>query len=584
MPGPRQPFPALRHAALLLALVLVVPAVATAFEAVLVPVLGPGLEGGGPACERPDPASVGSVQAMLAAPPGGWTGRPVAVVVSNVLVGEVRIGHGGVTACGSQWDFRRVDSRFRAGVGAVLTPEAGSTAPIEVGFPATLTPWLPPVVRHGDPATVQRGDTGRFVLRIATTAVIMAMALSALLSFLGLREPVFLAYGLNVLVLALWLSMLSGLWGYPRPWLQLGPLAASLPVALPLVLFGGTSRLVLRQGGLHRSLPALDEGLRRLVWLLLAAALVVLALPGAWLPFASVLVEGVFMALCLLLAGCLAVAIVRGRPRAAYALMTLLPFLAIGIAQALAPEPVRAWKVELLMLASAWFVLSSSLVLTVRLLTLRRQRDQLQVLARTDELTGLGNRRAILAELEGEVVRARSDGGPLAVAFIDIDHFKAVNARLGHAGGDRVLVAVARLVRQSLRRSDRIGRLGGEEFLVILPGADPAASVELLRRICRRIRQQAASGEGLRVTASAGVTWLGAGDDDAARLLVRADQAMFDAKRAGRDQVAVRPPPGADSTAPGVCPDTGGPDGGPGTAPGSPPDSRRQRGPTGHAR
>ncbi|MBX3724709.1 MAG: diguanylate cyclase [Xanthomonadales bacterium] len=567
----------------LVALVLAMLASALPAETVLLPAIQPALPSTGVSCVGPEAAFV-PVQAMLHAPAGGWPGKPVAVVVANVLAGEVRIEHGGTLVCGNQWDSRSLDSRFRAGVGAVLTPVPGSTDPIELSFPETATPWLPPVVRHGDPATVQRGDTGRFVTRIATTAVITAMALSALLSFVGLREPVFLAYGFNVLVLATWLSMLSGLWGYPRPWLPLGSLASSLPIALPLVLFGGTSRLVLRQGGMHRMLPWLDDGLRRLSWLLGGAAILVLVLPLSWLPVASVTVELVFTALCLLLATCLSAAIAMGRTRAAYALVTILPFLAIALAQVLAPAPVRAWKVELLMLACAWFVLSSSLVLTVRLLTLRRQRDQLQVLARTDELTGLANRRAILAELETGVQRARADGGPLAVAFIDIDHFKTINARLGHAGGDRVLVSVARLMRQSLRRSDRIGRLGGEEFLIILPGAEPAASVDLLHRLCRRIRQQGAGGEGPRVTASAGLTWLGARDDDAARLLARADQAMFDAKRAGRDRVEVRPPPHADSTAPGVCPDTGPPTGQGRVAPVGQAGVRHQGGSTGHGR
>lgn len=583
VPVPRPSRPRARLAPGLLALALALLAPVAGAVAVLVPPAVPTSPSAAAAC-APASAATATLQAVLAPPEGGWNGRPVAVVVANVLVGEVRIAHGGAMVCGSQWDSRTLDSRFRAGVGTVLTPAAGDLQPIQVSFPATVTPWLPPVVRHGEPTTVQRGDTARFVLRVATTAVIAAMAISALLSFVGLREPVFLAYGLNVLVLALWLSMLSGFWGYPRPWLPLGPLSASLPVALPLALFAGTSRLVLRQGGVHRLLPALDGWLRRLVWPLLLAAALVLLLPPSLLPVASVVVELVFMLLCLLLAASLAGAIASGRPRAAYALLTILPFLAIGLAQTLAPDPVRAWKVELLMLACAWFVLSSSLVLTIRLLTLRRQRDQLQVLARTDELTGLHNRRAILAELDAEVGRARLEAGALAVGFLDIDHFKAVNARLGHAGGDRVLAAVARVVRQSLRRSDRIGRLGGEEFLVILPGADPAASIDLLARICRRIRQQAASGEGFRVTASAGVSWLGGAGDRAADLLARADQAMFDAKRAGRDRVASRPPPAADSTDPAVCPDTGQPERTDAGASAVQDGSHRARGPTGHAR
>jgi two-component system, cell cycle response regulator len=157
---------------------------------------------------------------------------------------------------------------------------------------------------------------------------------------------------------------------------------------------------------------------------------------------------------------------------------------------------------------------------------------RLESLLREDALTGLLNRRAILSHLAGMVSGARRHGHPLSVAMIDLDGFKAINDAYGHATGDEVLVAAVRAMRARLRAEDHLGRLGGEEFLVILPDTrgDAAATV------AEKLREEVAAAPGpVRVTCSVGVaTWDGETPD---ALLRRADEALYAAKDAGRDRV-----------------------------------------------
>jgi diguanylate cyclase (GGDEF)-like protein len=150
------------------------------------------------------------------------------------------------------------------------------------------------------------------------------------------------------------------------------------------------------------------------------------------------------------------------------------------------------------------------------------------MLSRTDRLTGLTNRAHWDEELLREVQRARRSGRPLAVALVDLDHFKRLNDEEGHAAGDEVLRRCADAWQAQLRASDLLGRYGGEEFSVLLPetGLDQA------REVVERLR---ASTPG-RMTCSAGLAVLG-GDEPPEAMLERADRALYAAKAAGRDRV-----------------------------------------------
>ncbi len=170
----------------------------------------------------------------------------------------------------------------------------------------------------------------------------------------------------------------------------------------------------------------------------------------------------------------------------------------------------------------------------------RRAAELLEKLSRTDPLTGLANRRALLESLERERQRSERQGRAFAVVLLDIDHFKQFNDRHGHEVGDRVLVAVAGALRSGARALDEVARWGGEEFLVLLPDCDAAGAADLAARMRERVRGLEIAGAGgpLEVTATFGVAARRAGED-ADALLRRADGALYRGKEAGRDRVVV---------------------------------------------
>jgi diguanylate cyclase (GGDEF)-like protein len=163
---------------------------------------------------------------------------------------------------------------------------------------------------------------------------------------------------------------------------------------------------------------------------------------------------------------------------------------------------------------------------------------QLVTAADTDYLTGLLNRRAFDLEFGRQVDRAQRSGLPLALAMFDLDHFKQVNDRHGHAVGDQVLRDFAALLQRELRGGDTLARVGGEEFAVVLFGVDLDDAVAFAARIGREL-QGRGSGRSPLLSASAGVAALSEADPGPAALLLVADRALYAAKEAGRRCVAV---------------------------------------------
>jgi diguanylate cyclase (GGDEF)-like protein len=168
----------------------------------------------------------------------------------------------------------------------------------------------------------------------------------------------------------------------------------------------------------------------------------------------------------------------------------------------------------------------------------RRYRQQLVKLASQDSLTGLPNRRRTAELAAAALANAAATESPLTIAIIDMDHFKIINDRCGHATGDLVLKEFARVGREALRNSDVLGRWGGEEFLLVMPGATleiAQASLERMRTLVFGIRLPT-SGAGLRVSLSAGLATSGRSLDE---MIARADAALYVAKNEGRDLVRV---------------------------------------------
>jgi diguanylate cyclase (GGDEF)-like protein/PAS domain S-box-containing protein len=172
----------------------------------------------------------------------------------------------------------------------------------------------------------------------------------------------------------------------------------------------------------------------------------------------------------------------------------------------------------------------------------KRLEAELREMAATDMLTGLPNRRHFLAQLEQETARVHRDGEHSAsVLMIDIDHFKRVNDSCGHVAGDQVLRDLSAAMRQELRRVDTLGRLGGEEFAIILPSAALADAELFAERLRKKVSETAVmhGDHVLSVTISIGVSEIHPADGSADDVLGRADRALYCAKESGRNRVVV---------------------------------------------
>jgi diguanylate cyclase (GGDEF)-like protein/PAS domain S-box-containing protein len=169
----------------------------------------------------------------------------------------------------------------------------------------------------------------------------------------------------------------------------------------------------------------------------------------------------------------------------------------------------------------------------------KRLEDQLRALATRDSLTGAANRRYFVERLERERERCLRSGAKLALCMLDADHFKLVNDGFGHVAGDHVLQAIASAAQGELRAADVLGRLGGEEFGILLPDTDLKGALVLAERVRSAVaarRVPSTDGREIRVTISVGVAEL-SGNEPFESLLQRADRALYGAKDRGRDRV-----------------------------------------------
>lgn len=166
---------------------------------------------------------------------------------------------------------------------------------------------------------------------------------------------------------------------------------------------------------------------------------------------------------------------------------------------------------------------------------LREKNVQLQRLSLTDPLTGLDNRRHLMEVLEQELKRAARSGEEFALLIMDVDHFKTYNDAFGHQAGDDALIAVAGILKASVREVDCAARYGGEEFVVLLPATGLDRAVEVAERICEAVRH--AKVPGGQITVSGGVASYPAQGTNLDALIASADAALYHAKREGRDCV-----------------------------------------------
>ena len=224
-----------------------------------------------------------------------------------------------------------------------------------------------------------------------------------------------------------------------------------------------------------------------------------------------------------------------------HGLFGLAQGLAAGIAlqfgKVASPEMGQAYNLVNFSLMPGFFVAMGVVVIFLLATDLS---NKLRLQAITDQLTDVSNRRGFLQAADLLLARARRHGRPLAMVLADIDFFKRVNDRYGHNIGDRALAHFAQVLRESVRAGDCIGRIGGEEFAIVMGESSPEDACRMVARVRQALVDDPLvdNGQKIPLTASFGIAAF-AGDETREALLMRADRALYEAKDAGRDSVIV---------------------------------------------
>jgi diguanylate cyclase (GGDEF)-like protein len=392
---------------------------------------------------------------------------------------------------------------------------------------------------------------------LGSVGVLVGVSLTVLLFWAMLRERVYLKYALCILLQVLFLLCSYGE-SYALPGLRVLGLFGVYGIWFIGTLSTASAiYLLLDYAGLRPRVPRLSRLLRWLGMYAPLALLVPLVLPWPadkqWFPSAA---NALYLAGNLLAIVALVRAWGRGGRHAGYVLIAWLPLVVLSTARAVQLSmgtPIEPWLQFGLPLAVAYTAVVLALGLADRMRTFRQERDVAQEHAERDALTGVLNRGGIEHRLEWALWHARHDEMPMSLLFLDLDGFKGINDVHGHALGDSCLRTVVATLSEELHYGDNLGRLGGDEFVLSLRNTDPQRACIAAERLRRRIEQACAQIDGVPValTASIGVAHGGDGDT-VPSLLKRADQAMYAAKRAGRNRVVVLepdPPTDADLSA-----------------------------------
>ncbi len=392
-----------------------------------------------------------------------------------------------------------------------------------------------------------QGDAAWLVLATACFSIMLAMVLIALCFALMLRDTAQAWYAGYILSYALILGTKSGFVFHPLGWQWLAQSAGLVHASAVALSITFAALFIARFCQLERFAPllrvpvlALAAGMVQLM--LLRASHVAPLVDTANVLLTPLLILGTFLLLVTSIA-----AAIRGSRAAWYFLAGWVPLVLLTTAGNMQLEGSLAgwtWLHEAELVVGAFEAIVLSIGLSDRALGLRQDRDQVRALADHDALTGAYNRRAWSER--ANVMLARSPGQPLALLFLDLDYFKALNDRLGHHAGDQALIAVAQALGTELRPQDLLGRYGGEEFVVLLEAGALAPALEVATRLCRRVHRLEipARDDATMLTVSIGVAVHTPGQTLEA-LVECADQAMYAAKLGGRNQVSVHQPQAA---------------------------------------
>ncbi|HVY81049.1 MAG TPA: diguanylate cyclase [Steroidobacteraceae bacterium] len=383
---------------------------------------------------------------------------------------------------------------------------------------------------------------------VLTFGALMVMALASLLLWFILSDRLFILYSALIALQALYIAYFTGQ-GFDWPFMSVALPLSSYAWNVPAALSGAAACLFIREiAELRLYSPRVYR-----VFKWLAVTFVVLA-------FANVLQVvglGALVATVgnLIFVGSAAFTLIvaflawrRGNNASGWFLLAWGLLEAVTIATAIRLITRDADASWLLFYGLPVSMISASVLIALGVADrLRGQRlalTEAERRAQTDPLTGVLNRRALVERLDVACARARARGLPIGLLFIDLDHFKEINDSYGHPAGDACLGAIIAPIQEELRQSDVMGRYGGEEFVVVLSGASSSSAHAIAERIRARVAGIRVEGFGapIRLTCSIGVAasdTLGVWGE---HLLARADAAVYDAKRAGRNCVQMAMP------------------------------------------
>jgi diguanylate cyclase (GGDEF)-like protein len=396
--------------------------------------------------------------------------------------------------------------------------------------------------------TLAQGTERARMIALAFGALV-AMSSAALLIWFVLKDPLFILYATMFALQALYVAYLSGQ-GFDWPLLSYAVPIGSFAWNVPIGLSGAVACLFTREiADLKHFSPRVYKIFG---WFAVAFIVITAANVAKFVGFEGVVndignvmfvIGAVFtMIVCFL-------AWRRGNRAAGWFLIAWCLLEGFTIAAALRflatstvdSDALYYYGLPLSMVAASILV---ALGVADRLRAQRVALSDAERRARTDPLTGVLNRRSLIERLDAACTRAKARGLPIALLFIDLDHFKQINDTFGHQAGDACLCAIIEPIHSELRQSDVIGRYGGEEFVVILSSADAAAATPIAQRILERVADVRVSGFGnpISVTCSIGVATSDTLGIWGEPLLAQADAAVYVAKRSGRNQIHLAPP------------------------------------------
>ncbi len=415
---------------------------------------------------------------------------------------------------------------------------AGQSIYLALGDPGQTQPIRVTVT---DRASYRVGDLWHVRVSMLFASVQISMVLVILCFWIVLRDRMFLYFIVYVGAQVVYDMSASGeLYALPGAAL-LSPLGYHTGQCMAALAAAFSIWFILEFAELRRYTARLAAALGALRWPFIALAAIIWIAPlrpDAWLPNTVNLLLVVSTVLALASSW---LAWRHGNRQAGFFLLSWIPLLALTMArvvQLIAGLPLPAWLEYGFPGSMAWAAVIITVGLADRTLQVRHERDQATHMAQFDPLTGVFNRRAIMDRLGDAWRVAASTAEPLAVLFLDIDHFKQINDSSGHAAGDDCLCAVTEAIRAELGRADQAGRYGGEEFLILLRGDSARVAQRVAERIVARTAalRVPAGDQLIALTVSIGVALHDATVAGIDALVERADAAQYQAKAEGRNQ------------------------------------------------